>query len=36
MTDKLKKKLHDLEKENKELRSKLKLPYIGSSEDSNS
>ncbi|CAD0203401.1 unnamed protein product [Chrysodeixis includens] len=36
MTDKLKKKLQDLEKENKELRSKLKLPYIGSSEDSNS
>ncbi|XP_063895583.1 girdin [Helicoverpa armigera] len=36
MTEKLKKKLDELHKENKELRSKLKLPYIGTSEDSNS
>ncbi|CAH1634861.1 unnamed protein product [Spodoptera littoralis] len=36
MTEKLKKKLDEMQKENKELRSKLKLPYIGSSEESNS
>ncbi|XP_075982277.1 uncharacterized protein LOC142980655 [Anticarsia gemmatalis] len=35
MTEKLKKKLQEMEKENKDLRDKLKLPYIGSSEDSN-
>ncbi|KAJ8720731.1 hypothetical protein PYW08_006196 [Mythimna loreyi] len=36
MTEKLKKKLDEMQKENKELRSRLKLPYIGSSEGSSS